>query len=261
MDVSKLEPADRDPVKLRNTALLVTAFMVVSSFVILYAYNRYIERSGESDRPSFKASVTDNNEVLMLTSDGVRRDLKDLAGNVTLVITVTTEIAEESQPTILAVRSVLNEIPEGAPRPNLLVFVLDGDEDQPESVSAVLSEFGKEPQVWRVPASADRKDSIRAFMKSKLRYGIYPHEKDGKLIYDSQLILLDQHLQIRGPIGVPIDWDFEKVAGWEAQLEEAKREHPDKELTLPMISTEQLRDLLKKSITYLYDNPEEKGQK
>lgn len=261
MDVSKLEPADRDPVKLRNTALIITALMVVSSFVILMAYNRYVEQTGESDRPSFKASVTDNNEVLMISSDGVRRDLQDLKGNVTLAFAVTTEISEQSQPTIAAVRSVLNTVPVGEPRPNLLIFVLDGDEDQPDSVSGVLSEFGKEPQVWRVPASADRKDSIRAFMKSKMRYGIYPHTKDDEIVYDSQLVLLDQHLQIRGPIGVPIDWDFEKVAGWEAQLAQAKIEHPDKELTPPMITTEQLSELLKKSIDYLYTNPKEKGQK
>ena len=261
MDVSKLEPADRDPVKLRNTALILTAFMVLGSFLILWAYNRFAEKSVESDRPSFLSAIGGADEVHILTSDGERRVLEDLKGDVVLTLAVTKELASESKPTIDAVREVLSHYPEGENRPKLLIFVLDGDEEDPASAAGVLSEFGKEPEVWRVPASEDRKDSLRAFLKSKIRFGIYPHLKDGKMIYDSQLILFDQHLQVRGPVGVPIGWDFEKVAGWEVEYEAAKKTNDEADLNAPPISTTALRAQLKESIDYLYANPDEKGQK
>ncbi|MGC6426640.1 MAG: hypothetical protein ACON5H_06540 [Akkermansiaceae bacterium] len=261
MDVSKLEPADRDPVKLRNTALILVAVMVVGSFTILWAYNRFAEKTSNSDRPSFLTAIGGADEVHMLTSDGERRTMEDLKGSVVLTFAVTRELAEESRPTVEAVRDILSQYPEGSKRPKLLIFVLDGDEENPESVAEVLREFGTEPDVWRVPAQEDRKDSLRAFLKSKIRFGIYPHQKDGRLVYDSQLILLDQHLQIRGSVGVPIGWDFEKVARWEADLAEASETHAAADLTAPPISTAGLRALLKQSIDYLYANPDEKGQK
>ena len=261
MDVSKLEPADRDPVKLRNTALILTAFMVVGGFAILWAYNRFAEKTADTERPSFLTAIGGADEVFILTSDGERRTMEDLKGSVVLTFVVTSELAAESEPTISAVREVLAEYPDAEKRPKLLIFVLDGDEEKPESVAKVLSEFGQEPEVWRVPASEDREDSLRAFLKSKIRFGIYPHEKEGKLIYDSQLMLLDQHLQIRGPVGVPIGWDFEKVADWERQYEEAKKTNNEEDLVPPKISTEELRKLLIQSIEYLYANPDEKGQK
>ncbi|OUV14870.1 MAG: hypothetical protein CBC46_05600 [Verrucomicrobiaceae bacterium TMED86] len=261
MDVSKLEPADRDPVKLRNTALILTAIMVVGGFAILWAYNRFAEKTSDTERPSFLSAIGGADEVHILTSDGERRTMEDLRGSVVLTFAVTSELAPESEPTISAVREVLAGFSEKEKRPKLLVFVLDGDEEKPELVAQVLTEFGQEPEVWRVPASEDRKDSLRAFLKSKIRFGIYPHEKDGKLIYDSQLVLLDQHLQIRGPVGVPIGWDFEKVAGWERQYDEAKKTNDEEDLVAPKISTEELVKLLKKSLEYLYENPDEKGQK
>lgn len=261
MDVSKLEPADRDPVKLRNTALILTAVMVIGSFFILWAYNRFAEKSADTQRPSFLTAIGGADEVHIITSDGERRTLEDLKGSVVLSFAVTKELAQESRPTIEAVREILAEFPDTKKRPKVLIFVLDGDEGNPASVAQVLSDFGQEPDVWRVPASVDRKDSLRAFLKSKIRFGIYPHEKDGKLVYDSQLILFDQHLQIRGAVGVPIGWDFEKVVGWETEYEEAKKINDEGDLLAPPISTAELRAQLKQSIDYLYANPEEKGQK
>ena len=180
--------------------------------------------------------MTDNNEVKMITSDHVRRDLQDLKGNVTLSFTLSMKGGARSAATIGAVREVMASFGKEEPRPNILIFVIDGDEEKPDSVAGVLSDLGKEPEVWRVPASADHKDSLRAFMKNRMRFGIYPHEAEGELVYDTQLVLLDQHLQIRGPVGVPIDWDFAKVASWEAEYEKALKEHPDKELIPPNLS-------------------------
>jgi hypothetical protein len=74
-------------------------------------------------------------------------------------------------------------------------------------------------------------------------------------------VLLDQYLHVRGQPGAPHGWDFEKVVGWAREFEQAKVDHPDKDLTPVPFTVEGLQNLLIQSIEYLYANPDEKGQK
>ncbi len=260
MDVSQLEPAERDPKKLRNTALIITLLMVGGGFLILWAYGEYGKKVEDSTRPSFLHAVTDP-DIEMMTAEGTVRNFDEMEGNVVLILALTTEVAPESQPTLDAVRKVMEHFKEADNRPRILCFVLDGDESDTAAMKPVLAEFGAEPEVWRIAAAKDGKQTMRAFLKSKLRFGIYPHEKEGKMIYDTQLMVLNQHRQVRGPSGVPIGWDFEKVAKWEKLYEEAKAQSPEKELVPPKISTNELQAKLIEAIEYLYDHPDEKGQK
>ena len=259
MDVSKLEPADRDPKKLRATAYKLVLLMVIGGIGLQYAYRNYQERTGKSDRPTLLTKVTD--ETTLITADKVRHDIQDLQGKVTLVLTLTKAIQPESQPSLDALKVVMEKFPEAEKRPHLLLFILDGSEEEPEAMSKILAEYGDESKVWRVAADKDGKVSLRAFLKNRLRFGIYPREEEGRYIYDSQIVLLDQYLHVRGQPGAPHGWDFEKVTGWEAEYAQAQIDHPDKELTPVPISVDGLQKLLIKSIEYLYANPDEKGQK
>jgi hypothetical protein len=49
--------------------------------------------------------------------------------------------------------------------------------------------------------------------------------------------------------------------GWAREFEQAKVDHPDKDLTPVPVTVEGLQNLLIQSIEYLYANPDEKGQK
>ena len=259
MDVSKLEPADRDPKKLRATAYKLVLLMVIGGIGLQYAYRNYQERTGKSNRPTLLTKVTDSTRLI--TSDKVEHDIQDLKGKVTLVLTLTKEIQPESRHSLDALKVMMEKFSEDDKRPHLLLFILDGSEESPEEMSKILAEYGDESKVWRVAADKDGKMSLRAFLKNRLRYGVYPREEDGRYVYDTQIVLLDQHLHVRGQPGAPHGWDFEKVVGWAKEYEQAKIDHPDKELTLPPISEEGLQDLLIQSIEYLYANPDEKGQK
>ena len=259
MDVSQLEPADRDPKKLRATAIKLVIFMIVSGVVLSFSYRRYQENTSDSRRPSFETRVTEP-EVELLTADGKSRNLQDLKGNVTLVLTLPKTPNPGSQPSLDALRAVMDEFKVTPQKPTVLVFVLDGSNSNPEKMSDVLAEFGEEPEVLRVVADEDAKTSLRSFTKTKMRFSRIPTEKNGVFDYDTRLVLLDQNMFIRGIPRMTDGWDFEAVAEMERKYEEAKRDSPEKDLTLPLMTTPKLQEILIDSIKYLYENPNEKGQ-
>lgn len=234
--------------------------MVVSGVVLSLSYSRYVERTSNSERPSLLTKITEP-EVELLTADGEERNLQDLKGKVTLALTLPMKGADDSRPSLAALREVMDHFSGKEEQPSILVFVLDGTNTEPREMAGVLAEYGNEPEVMRVVANQDGKSSLRSFSKTKMRFNITPTGADGDFDYDTSIVLLDQHLHVRGHPGAPRAWDFERVAGFEKAYEEAKISNPDDELTPPPMTTEQLRKLLIQSIEYLYANPNEKGQK
>ena len=259
MDVSQLEPAERDPKKLRATAFKIVIFMVISGFFLNYSYSKYRERTAGSKRPSIETRITEP-EVELLTADGVARNIQDLKGRVTMVLTMPSVPNPESKPTLEALREVMEAFKNAPEKPTILIFVLDGSNAEPEKMSGVLSEYGQEPEVWRVVADDDAKTSLRSFSKTKMRFNRVPTEKEGVFDYDTRLVLLDQHLFVRGVPGETDGWDFETVVEMEKKFEEAKAKSPDEELRPLPMTTPKLRGILIESIEYLYANPNEKGQ-
>jgi len=260
VDVSQLEPAERDPKKLRATAFKIVIFMVISGILLNYAYMQYRERTSDSDRPSLLAKITEP-EVELLTADGEIRNLQDLKGHITLAITLPIVPQPESQPSLDALREIMENFKNAPAKPKILVFVLDGSNLDPGKMSGVLSDYGSEPDVLRVVANADGKSSLRSFLKAKMRFNVTPTEKDGKFLYDTRLVLLDQHLHVRGHPGASRGWDFEKVDRFEKDYAAALEVKPKDEVPPPPITTPKLRKMLIDSINYLYDHPNEKGQK
>ena len=62
VNVNEMEPADRDPVKLRNTAIKLVLFMIFGGLVINWAYRRY--EGHTPDRPSYRHAVRKNLQVV-----------------------------------------------------------------------------------------------------------------------------------------------------------------------------------------------------
>lgn len=260
MDVSKLEPADRDPKKLRATAFKVVIFMVFSGIFLNFAYRKYQERTSNSKRPSIETRITEP-EVELLTADGTQRNLQDLQGKVTLCLTLPMVPNPESKPTLDALREVMEAFKDAPEKPTILIFVLDGSNTEPEKMAPLLSEYGQEPDVWRVVADDDSKSSLRSFTKTKMRFNRVPTGQDGEFDYDTRLVLIDQHMYVRGIPGQNDGWDFETVVEMEKKYDEAKASSPEEELRPLPMTTPKLRKLLIESIEYLYANPDEKGQK
>lgn len=234
--------------------------MIGSGLLLNYAYSEYQKRTHNPDRPAFETRITEP-DVEVLTADGKVRNFQDLKGNVTLILTLPTKANPESEPTLEAVREAMAAFKDAPQKPRILVFVLDGTNTEPAKMSGVLAEFGKEPEVWRVAADDDAKNSLRSFSKTKLRFNRIPTLEDGVFDYDTRLVLLDQNLFVRGVPGSNDGWDFETVKEMEAKFAEAKLTHPDEEIRPLPMTTPKLREMLIKSINYLYENPDEKGQK
>jgi hypothetical protein len=260
VDVSKLEPADRDPKKLRSTAIKIVIFMIFSGVFLQYSYTQYRKRTADSERPSLEAKITET-EVDLLTADGNLRNLQDLKGKVTLVLTLSKEIQPESRPSLDALQEVMEVFKDSPEKPVILAFVLDGSNTEPGEMSGVLAEYGEEPEVWRVAADDTSKSSLRSFTKTKLRFNQMPVEKDGGFHYDTRLVLLDQFLHVRGVPDSNNGWDFATVREMEEKFETAKMDHPDEKLNPLPMTTSKLRETLITSIKYLYAHPNEKGQK
>ena len=234
--------------------------MVLSGFLLNYAYLRYRDRTQDSERPSLLTKITEP-EVELLTADGELRNLQELKGQVTLVMTLSMDPQEESRPSLEALSEVMESFQGAEQKPRILVFVLDASNAEPEKMKSLLSEYGEEPEVLRVVASEEGKSSLRSFLKAKMRFNITPTEKEGKFVYDSRIVLLDQHLHVRGWPGFSRGWDFERVARFERERSEALETHPESEVRPLPMSTPLLRKMLIHSIKYLYENPDEKGQK
>lgn len=259
IDVTKLEPAEVDPRQLRKTAFLLTAAMVFGGFAILWAYQTYGARTQNSKRPSMEAKITD--DARLITADGEERDIQDLKGKVTLAVTLPLTSQPRSEATLAAVERVMMHFANREESPILLAFVLDGDEANPAQMAEVLNQYGEEPAVWRVATGEDGKVSVRAFLKNRMRFGKYPHQnEDGSFDYDSKIVLLDQHLQLRGLPGSNEGWDFERVQAMEDKFARAKMENPEQELIPPPMTLDQLTEMLISAIEYLYAHPNEKGQ-
>jgi hypothetical protein len=58
MAYQDLEPVNPDPKKLRRTALILVAVMIIGGIVILKAYEKRNKESVNDDRPSFVARIS-----------------------------------------------------------------------------------------------------------------------------------------------------------------------------------------------------------
>jgi hypothetical protein len=66
---------------------------------------------------------------------------------------------------------------------------------------------------------------LHKYLKDKCKLGMLPHQKDGKWIYDSSIVLVDRNLKLRKAVvpqkrgGPPFvtGFDFAQAAGWDAK--------------------------------------------
>jgi len=85
-----LEPAVRDPKKLRLTGIILVVLMLVSGFGILIAYNRSAKRQAGDDRPALGTGRLDKN-FRVWRQDESEAGLLDMAGEVFVISPVSFE--------------------------------------------------------------------------------------------------------------------------------------------------------------------------
>lgn len=220
-----LEPAVRDPKKLRRTAFILVALMVVSGLAVIFAYNRWAAEAAKDDRPAVVGRLDKNFKVWR--QDESEAGLLDLAGDVFVIVPVAFSQPESWRQT----REILIELAkryESRSDFHIVCLAVDPEKDSPAELARHAESLGaKLPQWW---LAGTREESTHKFLKNRLKASIYPFEKDGVWQYDPSIVLVDRDRHLRKATirarKASGEWlnqrnhvvmDFEQAAAWDAE--------------------------------------------
>lgn len=227
-DIENLEPAERDPKKLRRTAFILVAMMVVGSILVLIAYNRKAAKLAEDDRPAFVTRLRlDKHDFKLWRQDESEASLLDLTGDVFVIVPVVFREPDGWETT----RAVLLELRErygDRDDFHLVTITLDPENEPPRELAGIAEDLGAELPFWWVAGA--RQESIHKYFKNVLQAGIMPEREDGKWVYDTAITLVDRDRHVRRPTvrarkpsgrelnhRNPVKLDFEEAARWDAE--------------------------------------------
>lgn len=249
-----LEPAVRDPKKLRHTALILVGIMVLGAVLILTAYNRDAARTAEDDRPAITGRLNKNFKVWR--QDESEAGLLDLRGDVFVIVPVVFS-QPESWGTTREVLLELSKRYESRDDLHIVCVTQDPENEPPTMLAAEAKELGAElPQWW---LAGSREESVHKYFKNVLKANTMAHREDGRLVYDASLVVIDRDRHIRQPTvrakkpsGKELNYrnrvtfDFEGAAAWD---EEGRSEGLEK------TNVETMKELLFKMIDELLAQP------
>ena len=222
---ANLEPVTPNPRKLRNTALILVAVMIVGGWLILQAYERYTASRAADERPAMNSNrLTEEKDLPVVRQDGSRAGLFDLKGKVTVIQTVSVNDPESSARTNAVMRRVAEHF---ASQPDCVLVSLVLDPGSPEQATGSLvtasEKLGaKLPQWW--VATTDPK-ILHKYVKKELKSSVFPLEQNGKWLHDTSIVLVDRTRHLRQPVvpqkrGGPAyvaPIDFDQAAAWDAK--------------------------------------------
>jgi hypothetical protein len=222
MSVDLLEPVTPDPKKLRRTAWILVAIMILGGILILKAYNQRTKQTASDDRPSFVTQISETKDLSFMQQDGKVTDLISLKGKVLVVQSLV-----KSQPDSLS-KAVMERLSEKyAGRDDIVLVTLLLDPGPAETLRAELSglatSLGASLPHW-VVASNDR-PTLHRFVKNEFKANMLPQLKDGKWLYDRSIVLIDRNRHVRravipqkrGGAAYVTAFDFEQAEEWDAK--------------------------------------------
>ena len=218
------ETAVRDPKKLRRTAWILVAIMLAGGVLVFTAYEKWARQQVYDDRPAIIHRILKERDLRVIRQDGKTADLFVLRGRV-WVIHVTSLKNPESSLRSMAVMKRLAAKYSGTPEFNLVTLAVD-----PMPATDIVSALAKAaethgmklPQWW---LGANEPATLHKFIKNELKASEFPHEQDGKWIFDSSIVLIDRNGHLRRAViprktsGPPatIAFDFDQAAKWDAE--------------------------------------------
>lgn len=248
-----LEPAIRDPKKLRNTALVLVAIIFLGGWLVLKAYGRWSIQQAPDDRPAIIYRITPERDLRMLRQDGKIVDVVNLRGKV-IALNVTSLRDPQAAELSMAVMKRLAQRRAETQDFHLITLVVDPLPS--EKLLASLAETSATngiqlPQWW---VGGNEPGTLHKFIKNELKATLYPNELKGKWEYDSSIVLIDKNGHIRRAVvpqkrgGPPFiaTFDFEQAAAWDAKGVKTGTEHNN---------LEQLEILLNHTIDKLLAEP------
>jgi cytochrome oxidase Cu insertion factor (SCO1/SenC/PrrC family) len=191
-----LEPAVRDPKKLKRTAWILVAIMVIGGALILKAYEMWSAKQSADDRPAVIHRIQKERDLRMLRQDGMIVNLFDLRGKV-LVLNVLSLRDPEAAERSMAVMKRLSTQRAGDQDFHLVSLVIDPTpaENLRDTLAKAAETHGlKLPQWW---LGGNEPGTLHKFIKNELKASVYPHEKDGRWNFDTSIVLIDKDGHLR----------------------------------------------------------------
>lgn len=253
-----LEPAVRDPKKLRNTALFLIAVMLLGGILILIAYNKVAKKQAADDRPAKVYRITPERDLRMLRQDGEVVDLLSLRQKVFVVNVLS---LRDPQPAARSLEVMKRLAADRAGNPDFHLVTLILDPQPADTLKDTLARTAAEngmtlPQWW---VGSNIPDVLHKFIYNQLKASLYPVEKNGRWEYDGSLVVIDKSGNIRrgvvpqkrgGPSYVAT-FDFDQAAAWDAKNVKTVPEGEGVNRT----NTDQLEHLLNHTIDQLLAEP------
>lgn len=217
-----LEPAVRDPKKLRRTAWLLVAIMIIGGILILKAYEKVAIEKSKDTRPSVVHRIAKERDLRIFRQDAKTVDLFDLRGSVWAVHLISLAHPEASQRSFEVMKRLAAA---HASTSDFHLVSLIVDPIQPQDAAATLAKASADlgislPQWW---LGTNEAPTLHKFVKNELKTGIFPHLENGRWIFDTSIVLIDRGGHIRRAVipqkkgGPPFvaTFDFDQAASWD----------------------------------------------
>lgn len=228
MSVTDLEPVVPDPKKLRRTAWILVAIMIVGGFVILKAYGKRTQEAKSDDRPSFVTQISERKDLTFMRQDGKVTDLMSLKGKVLVV-----QSLPLAQPDGFSTDVMKRLAGEYAGNEDLVLVTLLLDPGPAEALTgqlqAAAAGLGAELPQWVVGST--EKETLHKFIKNEFKANMLPHEEGGKWVYDRALVLIDRNRHVRRGVHLTmkadqpdvvssnrvVPFDFSQAVDWDKE--------------------------------------------
>lgn len=218
------EPAERDPKKLRRTAWILVAISVIGGVLILKAYEKATVEKSADDRPSITHRIQKERDLRMVRQDGKTVDLFELRGHVWVVGVIALQNPAATERSH-AVMKRLAEKHAANPDFNLVSLAVEPipAQDAIATLTKSADTLGmKLPQWW---LGTNEPATLHKFIKNELKANIFPHQEEGRWVFDTSIVLIDKNGHIRRAVvpqkqgGPPYiaTFDFDQAAKWDAE--------------------------------------------
>ncbi|MDE0826499.1 MAG: SCO family protein [Akkermansiaceae bacterium] len=206
---NSLEPATRDPKKLRNTAWILVFLAALGSVLVMIDYIQGLRRQEKMGRPPHVARLESN--FAAMTPDKTAVGLGSLEGKVWFLTTVCLSQPEKSAENIRVMKLVGAKY---ADRDDVhfVILTVDPDNDLPEKMGVFAELLGlAENAKWWFLAAGE--EPTRGYLKDKLKFGqVGEDEVDGQsqVVFDSVLGVFDPDRNLRGRYDFAEAWEVQE---------------------------------------------------
>ncbi|MBC8125936.1 MAG: hypothetical protein H8M99_02155 [Gloeobacteraceae cyanobacterium ES-bin-144] len=219
-----LEPAVRDPKKLRNTALVLVAIIVVGGCLVLKAYEVWAQKQSSDTRPAIVHRILKERDLRITRQDGKIVDLYELRGHVWVINVFDLKNPKPSERSLGVMKRLAEKYAANTDfnLVSLAVNPVPATEIDSALLKAAESNGMKLPQWW---VGSNEYTTLHKFIKTELKASVFPHQAEGEWVFDAAIILVDKNGHIRRAVvpqkkgGQPYvaTFDFDQAAAWDAK--------------------------------------------